>query len=497
MDTLTAEQDGLLAYPYDKPDNLTCHRQDKFVNNFTCHEQDEFVNNFTCHKLKYKLFRFFRFAILILALIFIFSGCKSKNDKPDEPLNAFAEQMEQKASNISNDSALTGSIVIPSSIEITAIPTSPAIVTPAVTEALPAAEDSDISQVNLLAVGDNLIHIQVVKSGKQADGSYNYDHLYSNLKEEISAADIAIVNQETIFGGDEFDFSGYPKFSSPTEIGDAIVTAGFDVVLHATNHTMDRGLDGLMNTVDYWKLHPEITVLGINESEEEREQIKILEKNDIKIAMLNYTYGLNGNPVPDDMPYLVNLLDKSIMEEDIKKAKELSDFVIVFPHWGTEYVYEASKSQADLTEFFYDLGVDLVIGTHPHVLEPVEWIETNKEHRMLVYYSLGNFISYQREAPRMLGGIANITIRKDASGTYISEAGITPIVTHYENGPADYNYGIYKLTRYTQSLASQHGILNLETEGAFTYQRTFDLAEQVLGSWFQHDFVSNPFPNRE
>jgi len=358
---------------------------------------------------------------------------------------------------------------------------------PAISNKVQTVKEPHKSQVTLLAVGDNLIHTQVVKSGKQEDGSYNYDHLYSNLKEDISSADIAIINQETILGGDEFAYSGYPIFNSPTEIGDAVIEAGFDVVLHATNHTMDKGLDGVLNTFEYWKLHTGITVLGINESEEGREEIPIIEKNGIKIAMLNYTYGLNGYQVPKGKPYLVNMLDKNSMEADIKRATQLSDFVIVFPHWGTEYVYEATKSQVELTEFFYELGVDLVIGTHPHVLEPVEWIETNEEHRMLVYYSLGNFISYQREAPRMLGGIANITITKDDSGTYISDAGITPIVTHYENGPTDYNYGIYKLTEYTDSQALLHGVLDHEKQGLFTYQGTFDLAEQVLGSWFQED----------
>jgi len=175
------------------------------------------------------------------------------------------------------------------------------------------------------------------------------------------------------------------------------------------------------------------------------------------------------------------------MKEDIKNAKELADFVIVFPHWGTEYVYEATKTQKDLTNFYYDQGVDLIIGTHPHVLEPVEWVGTSEDdHRMLVYYSLGNFVSYQREAPRMLGGMASITITKDDSHTYISNAGITPIVTHYENGPADYNYGIYKLTEYTEKLALKHGVLKLEKQGQFTYQGTVDLAKQILGSWLEY-----------
>ena len=340
------------------------------------------------------------------------------------------------------------------------------------------------SQVTLLAVGDNLIHIEVVKSGKQKDGSYQFDHLYDNLAKEIRSADLAVVNQETILGGEDFAFSGYPNFNSPYEIGDALVNAGFDVITHATNHTMDMGYQGIKNTFQFWSRYPEITVLGINETKDAQEKIPVLEKNGIKLALLNYTYGLNGYRLPEDKPYLVNLLDKKRMKEDILRAKELSDFIIVFPHWGTEYVYEASSMQKELTSFFYDLGVDLVIGTHPHVLEPVEWIETEPGQRMLVYYSLGNFMSYQKEAPRMLGGMATVTITKEGSETYISEAGITPIVTHYENGPADYHYGIYKLTDYTPEQAKVHGVSEIAVRGAFTYDETYALAKKVLGDWF-------------
>lgn len=341
------------------------------------------------------------------------------------------------------------------------------------------------STVKLLAVGDNLIHIQVINSGKQSDGSLNYDHLYSNVKDMISAADIAVVNQETILGGDKFPYSGYPNFNSPVEIGSALIHAGFDVILQATNHTMDMGLEGVKNTVAFWEQYPDIVTLGINETKEESEQITVIEKNGIKLAMLNYTYSLNGHSVPDNMPYLVNMLDKKKMAEDIKKAEDLADFTIVFPHWGTEYAYEPSKKQKEYTEFFYEQGVDLVIGSHPHVLEPVEWIESEEGRRMLVYYSLGNFLSYQKEAPRMLGGIAEVTITKDDTGTYISEAGIVPIVTHYENGPADYNYAIYKLTDYNEELANLHGVSEIAQKGPLTYQGIFDLAKQILGDWFQ------------
>lgn len=348
-------------------------------------------------------------------------------------------------------------------------------------------DQNSSSRVTLLAVGDNLIHREVIASGMHEDGTSSYDHLYANLKEEISAADIAVVNQETIFGGKALGYSGYPSFNSPTQIGDALIGAGFDVVLSATNHTLDKGVDGLKNAFAYWKTKPAIRVLGINESEKAADEICVLEKNGIKIAMLNYTFSLNGNKLPEDMPYLINMLDKKKMAKDIAIAEKEADFTIVFPHWGTEYVYKPTSMQKDLTEFFYEAGVDLVIGTHPHVLEPVEWIGEEDGHRMLVYYSLGNFLSYQKEAPRMLGAMAEVTITKDSSGTHISHAGITPIVTHYENGPDDYHYALYKLTDYTPALADIHGVSEIAEAGPMRYHEIFNLAKQVLGPWFKTD----------
>ncbi len=342
-----------------------------------------------------------------------------------------------------------------------------------------------VSQVTLLAVGDNLIHIEVVQSGKQEDGSYSFHHLYDEIRDEIMAADIAVVNQETILGGKALKYSGYPAFNSPTEIGDALVDAGFDVVLHATNHTMDKGLKGITNTFEHWDKYPDITLLGINRTEEDRNKVPIIEKNGIKIAMLNYTYSLNGYKVPSDMPYLVNMLDYKQMKEDIKNARENADFIIVYPHWGTEYVYEPVRSQKDLVDFYYELGVDLVIGTHPHVIQPVEWVTSESGHNMLVYYSLGNFLSYQKEPARMLGGIAHVTITKDDTATYISDAAITPIVTHYEHGPADYNYGIYKLSEYSSDMGDVHGVSEIASQGDFSYEETLQTAKKVLGAWYQ------------
>ncbi len=337
-------------------------------------------------------------------------------------------------------------------------------------------------EVKLVAVGDNLIHKKVIDSGLKKNGTYNYDHLFDHLREDFEQADIAVINQETIFGTKKMGYSGYPRFNSPTEIGDAVRKAGFDVVLHATNHVMDMGMEGLENTLSYWDDYPEIEVVGIHDSLESNQSISIVEKNGIRIALLNCTYGTNGIPVPKNKLFMVDGFDEKTLKRDIKKAKEQADFVIVFPHWGTEYVYKQNKFQDQWTSFFAEQGVDMVIGTHPHVLQPVEWVISSTGHKMLVYYSLGNYVSTMDYTDRMLGGMAEVCIKKDITGTYIKMASLTPIVTHYERGK-NINIGVYKLSDYSEEMAKKHYILKDYRGKDFSYAKLNKLANDIVGDF--------------
>ncbi len=348
--------------------------------------------------------------------------------------------------------------------------------------------------VNLIAVGDMLLHGGIHNSSLQPDGSYNYAHVFEHTKDRIAAADIAVANQEVILGGVELGVSSYPAFNSPQAFGDALVDTGFDVILHASNHTMDKDTVGVLNTIHFWKeKHPDTTFLGINENEDERDTIRIVEKDGIKIAMLNYTYGLNGFSLPADKPYLVNLMDdahKTEIAQDMKNAREQADFVIVYPHWGTEYMLEATDEQKQWAQFFADNGADLIIGTHPHVVEPVEWITAANGRQTLVYYSLGNYISIQYYNYSMLGGFAEVTITKDSTGTYISDYDMDFLVTHYTAGRTEMT--TYFLSDYTDELASRHAILtepyagqyaegyrNVNQWYPFTVEGLWNLARQI------------------
>ena len=341
---------------------------------------------------------------------------------------------------------------------------------------------SESVTVELVMVGDMLLHDVVQFTGKMPDGTYNYDHFFIHVREDIQSADVAVVNQEVIIGGAAFGISGYPDFNCREEVGDALVNAGFDVVLHATNHAMDRGEKGIDSCMDFWdNSYPGITYLGINRTEEDYEHRYVYEKDGFQIAMLNYTYGLNGISLPSGRTWLVNLVTEEKVITDLQKAEEIADFTIVYPHWGTEYVYEPDSSQRKWAQLFADYGADLVLGTHPHVIEPVEWITGASGNQTLIYYSLGNFISAQSVAPRMLGAMANLTLVKDSDGlVYIKNYGVTPVVTHRMLGCGEIT--TYKLKDYSDELASASTMKGIDE--SFSVSMMQNLCRQVFGSLY-------------
>ncbi len=355
----------------------------------------------------------------------------------------------------------------------------------------PTTSKKEPVTIDIMMIGDMLMHMTSVNSGLQSDKTYNYDHLFKNIKSDVEKADISIVNQETILGGTELGLSAYPCFNSPYELGVAEVNAGFNVILHATNHTLDKGIKGVENCLNFWRTnYPYTGVLGINASEEEyNNNIYIYNKEEFKIAILNYTYGTNGIKPPAGKEYCVNLLDKDKITADVKKAKEMADMVLVCPHWGTEYVYEPDNAVKEWTKLFLELGVDVVIGTHPHVIEPVETLTRADGHQMVVYYSLGNFVSNQNKMPRMLGGMAKVQLVKNGDGTcYINNYEMIPIVTHYQHGTGKMTS--YKLADYTDTLASSNYIRTFSGCSGFSVKYCNDLSAQVLGKEYNSETKS-------
>ena len=343
-------------------------------------------------------------------------------------------------------------------------------------------------EIDLLMVGDVLLHDNVQNSGKLPDGTYDYDHLFAQVKDDIEKADLAIVNQEIILGGTEIGLSGYPTFNGPYEVADSLVNAGFDVILHATNHTLDKGKRGLQNCMNYWKdNYDQVAVLGVFDSQDSYDNdIYIYEEDGLKIAILNYTYGTNGLPLPLDMPYAVALLEEEKVVSDLKKAEQLADFTVVCPHWGTEYQHKQSKEQEKWANLFLKYGVDLVIGTHPHYIQPVEMLTGENGEEMLVYYSLGNFINSTNEsgrgtADRMIGGMAKVTVAKTEDGNaYIKTYGVEPLVTQLLYGTQEIT--TYKLSDYTEELASENRII--DKDRMFNLQFCKELCKEVFGELY-------------
>lgn len=349
------------------------------------------------------------------------------------------------------------------------------------------AHPSDTPKLTLLMVGDILLHTPVENHSVQPDGSYNFDAIFANTKDRIQAADFAIVNQEVIMGGTELGISGYPAFNAPYEIGDALVDAGFDVVCHATNHALDKGKRGILNCSAYWEdTYPKMNVLGIHKEApvDLDSRITILEEDDIRVAILNYTYGTNGIAQPDGMPYAVDLLEETKVVEEIQRAEELADFTIVCPHWGTEYRLTPDSMQNKWTKIFAENGVDLVLGTHPHVIEPVAMVQDEATgHEMLVYYSLGNFVNWtsgtgEGVANRMVGGMAEITLTRDNNdNVVISNYNVEALVCHVED--CTNGVTVYPLAEYTEDLANQNAIKTQDAN--FSLQYCIDLCNQVWG----------------
>ncbi|MCM1326230.1 MAG: CapA family protein [Bacteroidales bacterium] len=361
-----------------------------------------------------------------------------------------------------------------------------------VSQAAEQEQDEDFVRptVSLIMVGDILLHDPVEASALRSDGSYDFTAVFANVREEIQAADLKLVNQEVIIGGTELGISGYPAFNAPYEIGDALADAGFNLVCHATNHALDKGKRGVGNCLKFWQEnHPEIGVLGIHDSQESQDTIYVYEKDGIKIAVLNYTYGTNGIALPQDMPFAVDLLEKNRVEEDLQKAEEIADFTVVCPHWGTEYALGVSAAQKEWTRVFLENGADLVLGTHPHVIEPIEWV-TDEELglEMLVYYSLGNFVNWtsgtgEGVANRMVGGMAQVTLERAEDGrVLIADYGVMPLVCHVEEGTDGVT--VYALSDYTEELAERNAIIQQDSAFSLAYCR--ELCDRVWDEEFVH-----------
>lgn len=341
------------------------------------------------------------------------------------------------------------------------------------------------TSAKLVAVGDNLMHRSCTLSAKNADGTYDFTKHFANMADIFKAADLAVISQDTVLGGMELGATSTETgiFNTAVELADGMADAGINVVLAANNHIMDEGSAGLNTMMSYFSTkYPNITLLGVNNSREAKDEPVYVETNNIKIAMINYSYGSNQTADLDASPYLLNQYDEDWLADILKQAREEADFIIAFPFWGEQNSMDYTQEQERQAQFLADNGVDLIIGSYPHVVEPVKWITAENGDRTLVYYSLGNFQSIQNTVENMLGGQANVTISKEEDGTHISDYSLDFVVTHYEQRESSEYYDIvttYPLADYTNDLAARHG-MSVSGNEEFNLASLQGLSSQIL-----------------
>lgn len=330
------------------------------------------------------------------------------------------------------------------------------------------------ASVRLVGVGDNLIHEGIYNQAKARGGEQGYDFelAYQNLRELIGLADIASINQETVMVR-ENPLSGYPTFNSPTELGDYLAGFGFDVFNLANNHTLDQtiaaggsvtGAGALTSYLDFWASHPEVKTTGLYRDAADFEQIRTIEKNGVVFSFIGMTELTNGLSMPADTDVILMRMDEEEqIRARIEKARSISDVVVVNVHWGTEYAIQPTDEQKALAQKMADWGADILLGHHPHVLQPVEYIERADGSRAVVAYSLGNFISAQDAGERMVGGALDVTVTKnfETNETTITNVRFVPVITHFESGYK--NIRLYTLDQYNDDLAAAHGVRNGKT----------------------------------
>lgn len=353
-------------------------------------------------------------------------------------------------------------------------------------------DDPATTKVSFIGVGDNLIHemiyLQADKAaGKEGDGTYDFTPMYAHVKKDIESADLAYIDQESIIGGDDLGISGYPTFNSPDQVARDVAATGFDLVNTANNHCLDMYQTGIDHSSKIWNEQKGIITAGTYTSKEDRNTIRIIERNGIKFSFLAYTYGTNGIEAPHD--YSVAYFDEDQIRSDVAEAKKISDVVIVSAHWGDENVSEPNEFEIKYAQLFADLGVDVVVGEHPHVIQPVEWVKGKDGNQTLVIYSLGNFLSGMLDVNNVLSGMIRFDfVKNNESGEIqIKNVKWEPLITHYTGDANDIlntrkDFTVYKLSDYSDELAAKHGLNGVDGQSVTItdlYTRTKNVIKDI------------------
>lgn len=369
---------------------------------------------------------------------------------------------------------------------------------PATTTAEPTTEPIPEDKVaHVVAVGDNLIHYSVYKNAEAYAGGDGYDFkpIYKEVKYLVEAADVAVINQETVISESNMICganTGALIFNSPPEVADAVIDCGFDVITMANNHLLDMGADGLEESIRFWNKKAEendLTVLGAYLNEEDAENIRIREVNGIKIAFLAYAEHLNGFSIPEGSPLRVIMnSEEDVIERQIKEAKEKADAVIVSAHWGAEDTHEVSEDRKVLAKKMVDWGADMILGCHTHTAQTMEWITRDDGTKGFVYYSMGNFVCAQTDNFNVIGEMPDFDIVMDGATDEVRLENVKciPTIVQYDDG-AFSNMRVYPYSKYTEELANSHGLPYAYPMGTYP-QFNWDIVNSIIEENFPAEF---------
>ena len=297
-------------------------------------------------------------------------------------------------------------------------------------------------RLSLVMVGDCLIHGAIYDDAKRVNnGKYDFHYIVENYKNIISKYDLAFYNQESLLGGTDLGLSSYPRFNSPKEVGDAFLDLGFNLVSLANNHSLDKGERGILSSLDYWKKQKGIMTAGSYSSFEDRDKDVIMEKNGITYALLSYTTTTNGLPVPKGKEYLVNVYSDEQAKKDIERLRGKVDLLMVAMHWGEEYTHTPTAEQERIANYLASLNVDIVIGHHPHVIQPVDFIG-----KTMVIYSLGNFVASQYGVEKLTGLVMSVEVNKKI------ENGVSTITLTNPAAELSYVYSVKDSYRHSYKM---------------------------------------------
>lgn len=362
-----------------------------------------------------------------------------------------------------------GEVVLP---ESSLPPESSALSEPSLPSKPESEPPPDPSIVRIKSAGDNLIHNSIYEqAAARAEGDgYDFTYAYENIAGIVADADISTLNQETVIAPD-YEPSTYPCFNSPPELAETMTAIGFDVFNAANNHVLDKGEKGLVNCLTFWREnYPDYPVTGAYLDKEDFDDLRLMEKNGLTFAFLGATELTNGLSLPSGSEVvLMESTNEAMLKARVEAARKKADVVLMNIHWGNEYTHTPTDRQRDLAQKLADWGVDVIIGHHPHVLQPVEMLAAADGREVLAVFSLGNFISAQDRPARMVGGILDYTIRRETpeSPIEITDVSFIPTITHYDAGFR--NNRLYPLTAYTAELAQSHGVRGKNPEFSLDY----------------------------